>query len=124
MKKRIRTITIGTQKLSWVISQRIHSCQAITRLSIFCQQARVIIIFSTWDDPMIGNPLNTGWNVGTPEQPKILNLNHSHLIAEIIHFILEQQLWSLATRKVVILEQGLTILADIGYDITSLKLLD
>jgi hypothetical protein len=128
MKNRVRTIVVMQQKLNWVLTEKyVRSSQnthiALSRLTIFSNKTgRLVIIFKTRDHIYAGNPLKTGVLITDKHEiQQTLNLNHPSLIREIIEFLVNQNCWSLRERKQLILEDGLEILGQMGYQIAELR---
>jgi hypothetical protein len=116
------------QKLNWVLTEKfVRSSQntfnALSRLTIFSNATgRLVIIFKTRDHVYTGNPLKTGVLVANKHEiQQTLNLNHPSMIREIIEFLVNQNCWSLRERKQLILEDGLEILGQMGYQIAELR---
>jgi hypothetical protein len=128
MKNKVRTIVVMQKKLNWVLTQKsTRSSQntwiALSRLTIFSsEKGQLVINFKTRDDAHPGNPLYTGILLTeTRALQHTLNLNHPNIIREIIEFLVNQKRWSFENHKHLTLEDGLEILAQMGYQITELQ---
>jgi Tat protein secretion system quality control protein TatD with DNase activity len=128
MKNKVRTIVVMQKKFNWVLaSKSIRSSQntwnALSRLTIFSsEKGQLVINFKTRDDGHMGKPLNTGILLTETRAPQhTLNLNHPSIIREIIEFLVNQKRWSFENRKHLTLENGLEILAQMGYQIAELQ---
>jgi hypothetical protein len=128
MKNKVRTIVVMQKKLNWVLTQKsTRSSQntwiALSRLTIFSsEKGQLVIIFKTRDHVYTGNPLKTGVLVTDQHEiQQTLNLNQPSMIREIIEFLVNQKRWSFESHKHLILEDGLEILGQMGYQITELQ---
>jgi hypothetical protein len=128
MKNRLRSIVVMQKKLNWVLTEKyVHSSQntfiALSRLTIFSKQTgRLVIIFKTRDHLYTGNPLKTGVLVTDKHEiQRTLNLNHPSMIREIIEFLVNQHRWSFEQRNQLLLENGLEMLGQMGYQVDELQ---
>ncbi|HEU4326600.1 MAG TPA: hypothetical protein VFS21_25890 [Roseiflexaceae bacterium] len=80
----------------------------------------LVISFTTWDDPRVGNPLNTGWHLPGPQgTPELLNLHHPSLAERLIRYALAYG-WNPQQNRSTLHLDGLDILTSLGYDTSSL----
>jgi hypothetical protein len=79
--------------------------------------APLLMSFTTWDDAIAGNPLNTGWRVELTS----VNLNRPRFVAELIRAARKRGWTPETARRPFAIDDGLAVLAELGYDANGLR---
>jgi len=74
--------------------------------------APLLISFTTWDDAVAGNPLNTGWRF----ELMSVNLNRPRFIAELIRAARKRGWRPETARQPLAIDDGLAMLEGLGYN--------
>ena len=126
MKKSIRKIVVAQKTFLWKVNDKViyenNLPIAVSRILIypeFNQQSKIIIMVKTWDDMIAGNPIKTGYKTNKLGKEVILNLNFPNIIKDIIEYFLQSD-WDVNGKGSKTIDDGLTILAKIGYDVSKL----
>lgn len=126
MKKSIRKIVVAQKTFLWQVNDKViyenNLPIAVSRILIypeFNQQSKIIIMVKTWDDMIAGNPIKTGYKTNKLSKEVILNLNFPNVIKDIIEYFLQSD-WDVNGKGSKTIDDGLTILAKIGYDVSKL----
>jgi hypothetical protein len=119
VKNKLRKIVVNEQEFLWYIKGAVQGRNGTLQLKIFLSgetKHPVQIAFTTWDNPVIGFPLNFGYALynRTTSETETVNLNQPAYIRKIILYALEQG-WN--GKNKVSLPDGLSILNALGYDI-------
>ncbi|MEK3767725.1 hypothetical protein NSQ91_13675 [Paenibacillus sp. FSL R7-0048] len=123
MKKKLRSITLRELEYSYILGMRIHDERSLLELKIYHKNVKLHplrIQLLTWDDPIAGCPLNTGYLLQNHKKgfEDVYNLNHPQRIREWIEYGTAKG-WD-GTRTIEIIN-GLDAMQEMGYDITSLR---
>ncbi|MCV9931099.1 hypothetical protein OIU80_02290 [Flavobacterium sp. LS1R47] len=80
----------------------------------------LLVDFLTWDDPIIGLPLNFGFPLSKPltGEKEVVNLNRPKYVRECILYGLQKG-WTGENKQEPL--DGLEILANLGYDVSVLS---
>ena len=79
--------------------------------------APLLMSFTTWDDAVAGNPLNTGWRSGLMS----VNLNRPRFVAELIRAARKRGWRPEAARRPFAIDDGLAVFDDLGYNAKALR---
>jgi hypothetical protein len=123
---RLRRLSVSGAAYLWkVVSARARDGRSSIALTVYRdgrKLAPLTITFETWDDPVVGNPLNSGWRI--PDaigEVQPLSLHHPRIVAELIGAALAAG-WSPETaRRALRIDDGLALLSQLGYPIDSLR---
>ncbi|MBT2293684.1 hypothetical protein J7E73_32250 [Paenibacillus albidus] len=123
MKNKLRTITVDEVIYAYKLEMRIADRMCINELRVFRKELKVHplnISILTWDDPIMGSPLNTGIVLGHAGCPKgeVYNLNYPKRIRE---WILYGQSLGWDGSQTVEVEDGLAAMRTIGYFTAALE---
>jgi hypothetical protein len=118
MKNKLRSITVRQLEFSYVINSAIQGEACTMELKVFRRSSKLhplLIQIKTWDDPIAGCPLNSGFilrNSITGEEAAY-NLNHPKRVREWIEYGIECG-WD-GTQAIEI-KDGLDVMQKMGYD--------
>jgi hypothetical protein len=79
--------------------------------------APLLMSFTTWDDAIAGNPLNTGW----PFELMSVNLNRPRFVAELIRAARNGGWRPEIARRPFTVDDGVAVLVELGYDANVLR---
>ncbi|MFD0712948.1 hypothetical protein [Paenibacillus sp. GCM10027626] len=122
MKNKLRTITIGNQPYVYRLSMHIMNGTCTSQLKVFAEDSKLhplIIYIRTWDDPIAGCPLQTGfllYNMATGTE-SLYNLNHPQRVREWIEYGVING-WD-GTQQIEILD-GVAAMREMGYEMDKL----
>jgi len=80
--------------------------------------APLLMSFTTWDDAVAGNPLNTGWR---PERRMSVNLNRPRFVAELIRAARNRGWRPESARRPFTIDDGLAVLGELGHEADDLR---
>lgn len=132
MKSKTRKITIESNTYIWSISNNIKHIAEIKQYvaeALFSayyitnKRNPLRIAFTTWDDPVMGNPLYTGWKTTRySKEEVVVNLNYPGIARELINAARNKGWSPEKDNNQMMIIDGLHLLTEIGYDIEGLRL--
>ncbi|SFF31849.1 hypothetical protein SAMN04487969_12555 [Paenibacillus algorifonticola] len=124
MKNKLRDISIDGVDYKYTLSMRVENQTCLHELKIFLKESKIHpfqILIRTWDDPIIGCPLNSGFILANDKHsmPKeAYNLNHPKRVREWILYGLSCG-WN--GSKTIVIKDGLAAMQEMGYEIDRIQ---
>ncbi|KQO18398.1 hypothetical protein ASF12_07250 [Paenibacillus sp. Leaf72] len=124
MKNKLRSISIDGVDYKYTLSMRVESQTCMHELKIYLKDSKIHplhIRIRTWDDPIAGCPLNSGFILANnsnnmPEEN--YNLNHPKRVREWLLYGLSCG-WT--GTKMLVIEDGLAAMKEMGYEIERIQ---
>jgi hypothetical protein len=131
IKNHMRKITIRGHVYLWTVTSKTRHppetriSLAETTFSAFHRTNKhnpLRILFTTWDDAMAGNPLNTGWRIKKQSGEEILlNINYPRIARQLIEYARVHG-WEPETNTTShINTDGMSVLIELGYNVDELR---
>ncbi|WP_341280795.1 hypothetical protein [Paenibacillus sp. FSL H8-0537] len=125
MSNKLRSIAIEGVDYKYTLLMRVEGQTCVHELKIFLKESKINpmhIRIRTWDDPIAGCPLNSGFILANNRNnmpDEVYNLNHPRRVREWILYGLSSGWWD--GSKTVVIEDGLAAMMEMGYEIERIQ---